>query len=70
MPTFTYTPLTATSYRVTDAHTGEEYGVVTRTDGLWYVKGESYRRGYGVRDDAAQALYRTRTAFGFECGVL
>lgn len=73
MPTFTYTPLTATSYRVTDAHTREEYGIVAGQGDTWHANspvGGMDRRLFLTRDEAAAALYRTRTAFGFEAGAL
>lgn len=82
MPTFTYTPLTTTSYRVSDAHSREEYGIIRRsvwacdweystTDPtLWRSTGVLALNGGVGRELAAMALYRTRTAFGFEAGVL
>jgi hypothetical protein len=74
MPTFTFEPITATSYRVRDAHTGELYGTIARTV---TVAGWGYRHSSGrltwaglTRDAAATALYRARYAHGFEAGAL
>lgn len=68
MPTFRYDKLTATSYRVSDAHTGEAYGVIRGTDGFWTFEGAGH--AYHTRPDAAQALYAARHAHGFEAGAL
>ena len=65
MPTFTFEPLTATSYRVSDAHTGEAYGVINGGHGAWSyrVTGEAtWAHGCVTRDGAATALYRARFA--------
>jgi hypothetical protein len=76
MPTFRYDKLTATSYRVSDAHTGEAYGVVTQGSdaGLWYGRLNSetstHIGAHATRDDAARALYAARHAHGFEAGAL
>lgn len=72
MPTFTFTPITATSWRVTDTRTREHYGTIRETDAgyrAWPPTGTGHGT-HATRDDAAQALYRTRAAFGFEAGVL
>jgi len=68
MPTFTFEPLTATSYRVRDAHTGEAYGIVSGTDAFWTFPSAGW--AYRTRTDAATALYQARYAHGFEAGAL
>lgn len=80
MPTFRYDKLTATSYRVSDAHTGEAYGVIYA--GLCAVEGASssiptystvthpQTLEWLTRGEAAQALYTARHALGFEAGAL
>jgi hypothetical protein len=77
MPTFRYDQLTATSYRVIDAHTGEAYGVI-RPGGTLAMPGWNYSAtgafpwhgNYPTRDAAARALYAARHAHGFEAGAL
>jgi hypothetical protein len=74
MPTFRYDKLTATSYRVIDAHTGEAYGTVAAHLGTWRYYQPAWginREGHApTRDDAARALYAARHAHGFEAGAL
>ena len=75
MPTFRYDKLTATSYRVLDAHTGEAYGVVVFNASFipntWQYRSEGRNVGrFATRDDAARALYAARHAHGFEAGAL
>ncbi len=74
MPTFRYDKLTATSYRVTDAHSREEYGTVSGMGGTWHANcpGRTWdiARLFLTRDDAAHALYAARHAHGFEAGAL
>lgn len=76
MPTFRYDKLSAHTYRVIDAHTGEAYGMV-RPAGPIAAPGWCYSTGaflwmgnYATRGDAARALYRARHAYGFEAGAL
>jgi hypothetical protein len=73
MPTFRYDKLSATSYRVIDAHTGEAYGVIRRSPsghGFGWDNGPWLHSGFATRDDAARALYTARYARGFEAGAL
>jgi hypothetical protein len=74
MPTFRYDKLTATSYRVSDAHTGEAYGVIREWDDSYWVMRDGsdvdWTWAYATRDDAARALYAARHAHGFEAGAL
>lgn len=77
MPTFTFRPLTRTSYRVVDAQTGEEYGTVRdyrETDapmGWGFIcPGPDSGYGFATRTEAAEAVYRVRHAHGFEMGAL
>lgn len=77
MPTFRYDKLSAHTYRVIDAHTGEAYGVI-RIGGNPAMPGWNYSTtgafpwhgDYPTRDNAARALYRARHAHGFEAGAL
>lgn len=70
-PQFTYLPLTRTSYRVVDAHTGEEYGTVRAgvAHAYWVAEGTD-PECFITRTEAAEAVYRARHAHGFEAGVL
>lgn len=74
MPTFRYDKLTAHTYRVIDAHTGEAYGVIRQSPSGWrgfgWAEGPWLHSGFPTREDAAHALYTARYAHGFEAGAL
>lgn len=74
MPTFRYDKLSAHTYRVIDARTGEAYGVVLEWDDSYWIETApghpDWTWAHATREDAARALYTARHAHGFEAGAL